>query len=875
MTPPDRLTAAGLESWSERLWRKTVKQRMLGSLALGLAATLVPALGPHRVAFGISIAVIGVTYQALLHLVYKRTRKVPRVVAAADVVVCLLFPLFVHQSFLPAVIVAVGVIAQTTLTSGRRLAVGSLLFATVSFAAVGLIIGSPHTWMVSALFITGGLVVANIGSVVDTETATRKRFLALVEGIQGIVWEGNPDTFGFTYVSPQAEAVLGYAIEDWYEDGFWEAHLHPDDRDEAVEFCRAAEASGRDHELEYRMVSATGKVVHLHDVVAVSSDAGGRSYSVHGVMLDVTERKRIEQRVRQYAGIVETIDIGLVVVRLCDADDELSLELVAANPAACAAIDRPLDQFAGQALHEALPNLVGSDLLVRLADVARLGRSFEIDEIVVRRGLPTEQILACRAFPLGDEFVGVSLSDVTTATLASQALRRQALHDGLTGLPNRTLLQDRLGQSLRESARSGEPVALLVMDLDQFKEINDALGHHVGDQVLIELANRLQQVVRGADVIARLGGDEFALLMTTDVSLDAAVQMAERVKAALVEPFVIGELRLQTNASIGIAVHPEHGTDAEALTQRADVAMYQAKRSGSGHAVYKAELDRSSVRRLTLLSELRRALDRNEFVLHFQPIIQVATGEVVRAEALVRWEHPQQGMLGPDQFIDLAEVSGFIQPLTRWVIRQAATTAMSWWPAGHRVGVAVNLSVRNLYDPDLPVHTAKVLAETGLPAQLLSLEVTESELMDDPAVAHEVLTAINELGVATGVDDFGTGYSSLTYLRNLPIREIKIDRSFISGMTSSADDLTIVRSTIDLGHNLSLEVVAEGVEDPLTLLRLGTLGCDLAQGFHISPPLPQHRFLEWLDARRADRRNRPEIPTATPVADVSGVKNGR
>ena len=220
---------------------------------------------------------------------------------------------------------------------------------------------------------------------------------------------------------------------------------------------------------------------------------------------------------------------------------------------------------------------------------------------MVRRGLPTEQILACRAFPLGDEFVGVSLSDVTTATLASQALRRQALHDGLTGLPNRTLLQDRLGQSLRESARSGEPVALLVMDLDQFKEINDALGHHVGDQVLIELANRLQQVVRGADVIARLGGDEFALLMTTDVSLEAAVQMAERVKAALVEPFVIGELRLQTNASIGIAVHPEHGTDAESLTQRADVAMYQAKRSGSGHAVYKAELDRSSVRRLTLL----------------------------------------------------------------------------------------------------------------------------------------------------------------------------------------------------------------------------------------------------------------------------------
>jgi diguanylate cyclase (GGDEF)-like protein/PAS domain S-box-containing protein len=857
----------------------SIRQRMLGSVALGLAAALLTPLGPERVKFGISIAVAGVAYQAVLHLLFRRTREIPPIVAFTDVVICMVFPLLLHRSFLPAIIVALGVVAQTTIAVGRRWSFAAHLFGSAGFALVGLLIGSPNTWMVLAFLITGCLVVANIGSVADNESASRARYLALVEGLQGIVWEGDQDTFGFTYVSPKAETILGYPMEDWYQDGFWEGHLHPDDREEASEFCRSAEAAGRDHELEYRMISASGKVVHLHDVVAVTTDPNSRSYTVHGVMLDVTERKRIEQRERQYADIVETIDIGLVVLQLRDPEDDLSLEVVAANPAACAALDRPLDQFAGQALHVALPNIVHSGLMARVADVARHGRSFEIDEIVLRKGQPTEQILACRVFPLDDGVVGISLSDVTTETLASQALRRQALHDGLTGLPNRTLLQDRLTQSLRESSRSGAPVALLVMDLDQFKEINDALGHHVGDQVLIELANRLQQLVRGADVIARLGGDEFALLMTTDVSIEGAVQMAQRIMTALVEPFVIGELRLQTNASIGIAVHPEHGTDAESLTQRADVAMYQAKRSGSGHAIYKAELDRSSVRRLTLLSELRRALDRNEFVLHYQPIIQVATGEVVRAEALVRWEHPEQGLLGPDQFIDLAEVSGFIQPLTRWVVRQAATTAMTWWPAGHRVGVAVNLSVRNLYDPDLPVHAAKVLAETGLPAQLLSLEVTESELMDDPAVAHEVLTAINKLGVATSVDDFGTGYSSLTYLRNLPIREIKIDRSFISGMTTSADDLTIVRSTIDLGHNLSLEVVAEGVEDPLTLLRLGTLGCDLAQGFHISPPLPEHRFREWLDKRRAEGQTplagEDGAATSSAAPDSEGVLDGR
>jgi diguanylate cyclase (GGDEF)-like protein/PAS domain S-box-containing protein len=823
----------------------------------------------------VAVAVTGLVYQALLHLLFRRTRRIPPVVAYTDVLVCLLFPLLLHEAFLPAVIVALGVIAQTTITLGRRAALGAHLAGSAGFALVGLAIDSPDTWMILAFLITGCLVVVNIGSVADTEVAARTRYLALVEGLQGIVWEGDPDTFGFTYVSPKAETILGYPIDRWYEEGFWEAHLHPDDRDEAVEFCREAERAGRDHELEYRMISADGRVVYLHDVVAVTSDPTSRSYTTHGVMLDVTERKRIEERERQYADIVETIDIGLVVVELRDPEDELSLRLMAANPAACASLDRPLDQAAGQLLHEAIPGLAGNDLMVRVADVARTGRTYEIEEIVVRKGLPSEQILACRAFSLGDGVIGISLSDVTTATLASQALRRQALHDGLTGLPNRTLLQDRLSQALRESSRSGAPVALLVMDLDQFKEINDALGHHVGDLVLIELANRLQQVVRGADVIARLGGDEFALLMTTDVSIEGAVQMAERIKTALMEPFVLGELRLQTNASIGIAIHPEHAADAESLTQRADVAMYQAKRTGSGHAIYKAELDRSSVRRLTLLSELRRALDRNEFVLHFQPIIEVSTGNVVRAEALVRWEHPQQGMLDPGQFIDLAEVSGFIHPLTRWVLREAATTAMSWWPAGHRVGVAVNLSVRNLYDPDLPLHVERVLADTGLPPQLLSLEVTESEMMDDPVLALEALTAVNKLGVATSVDDFGTGYSSLTYLRNLPIREIKIDRSFISGMTSSSDDLTIVRSTIDLGHNLSLEVVAEGVEDPLTLLRLGTLGCDLAQGFHISPPLPEHRFRAWLDERGTVAAALAAAGDHRSPADAGGVRDAR
>ena len=331
---------------------------------------------------------------------------------------------------------------------------------------------------------------------VDTETATRKRFLALVEGIEGIVWEGDPSTFGFTYVSPQAETVLGYPIEDWYEDGFWEAPPPPRRPRRGGRVLPGRRGPGRDHELEYRMVvgQRQGRPPPRRRRRSTSTPAA-RSYTVHGVMLDVTERKRIEQRVRQYADIVETIDIGLVVVRLRDADDELSLELVAANPAACAAIDRPLDQSPGRRLHEALPNLVGTDLL---RPAGRRGPARPVLRDRRDRGAPRPADRADPRLPglpaAATSSSAVSLSDVTTATLASQALRRQALHDGLTGLPNRTLLQDRLGQSLRESARSGEPVALLVMDLDQFKEVNDALGHHVGDRLLIELAERLQQV---------------------------------------------------------------------------------------------------------------------------------------------------------------------------------------------------------------------------------------------------------------------------------------------------------------------------------------------------------------------------------------------
>ena len=323
--------------------------------------------------------------------------------------------------------------------------------------------------------------------------------------------------------------------------------------------------------------------------------------------------------------------------------------------------------------------------------------------------------------------------------------------------------------------------------------------------------------------------------------------MAEKVRTLLAEPVLIDDVRLQSNASIGIALFPDHARDVSTLIQRADVAMYVAKRTGSGVAVYSADQDRSSVERLTILSDLATAIPERQMHLRFQPFLDLRTGRPVRAEALLRWDHPTLGLLQPGSFVELAELSGAIQPITRWVIEEGLRSAQAWARAGHDIGLAINLSVRNLYDPDLVSYLAAALAEWDVDPADVVLELTETELMDDPSLAQEVFTRLGELGVSTSIDDFGTGYSSMTYLRDLPLQEIEIDKSFVTEMHRRADEFTIVHSMIDLGHNLGLEVVAEGVEHRSDLEMLRRLGCDMAQGYHLSQPLPLTDLLTWLD----------------------------
>ena len=449
---------------------------------------------------------------------------------------------------------------------------------------------------------------------------------------------------------------------------------------------------------------------------------------------------------------------------------------------------------------------------------------------------------------------------------ASRKLRRQAeenerlaLHDHLTGLPNRTLFLDRLEHALRASARTGGGVAVLLMDLDRFKEVNDTLGHHCGDLMLKELARRLADVVRPTDTVARLGGDEFALLAPDVVGSAAGVAVAERITRALEAPFLVDGLPLEVEASVGIALYPAHGEDVETLLQRADVAMYVAKETKTHFAVYDAETDTYRPERLTLVGELRRAIERRELVLHYQPKATLAEGRVCGVEALVRWQHPERGLVPPDVFIPIAEHTGLIRPLTLFVVEEALRQCRSWRDQGFDLSIAVNVAMRNILDEEFPTELARMLERYDVAPEVLELELTETSVLADPPRAKEILQRLRDTGVRLAVDDFGTGYASLSYLSELPVDEIKIDRSFVIGMDSDEQHARIVRSTIDLGRNLDLTVVAEGVESAAVWSQLLELGCDSAQGYFLARPLPSSELTRWLEGRLARRDLTPEL----------------
>lgn len=480
----------------------------------------------------------------------------------------------------------------------------------------------------------------------------------------------------------------------------------------------------------------------------------------------------------------------------------------------------------------------------------RRGRGWSGECMVRRRDGTTFPVLVTDS-PILDEqgtLVGMSSisMDITVRVEMEAALRHQAVHDSLTGLPNRLLLNEQLESALQSAARTGQPVSLLLLDLDRFNEVNDTLGHQIGDLVLRQVATRLQAALGATETIARLGGDEFGIILPA-ADPETARELARLVLKEFEGHFSVHQHQLDLAASIGVAVFPEHGEDAHTLLQHADVAMYVAKRRHLGVTVYDATQDRHTVRRLELVHDLRKAVRDDELLAYFQPKVLLTTGRLCGVELLLRWPHTVHGFISPEEFIPLAEQTGLVLPLTEWVVLSALAQGRTWRERGRRIPIAINLSARSLQDHHLPDLLVRHLRRYDTDPADLTLEITESMLLAEPRRARDVLVSLHALGLRIAIDDFGTGYSSLGYLKQLPVDEVKIDKSFVLGMaTGDRKDLAIVRSVIAVAHALDLAVVAEGVEDADSFAMLRQLGADVAQGYFLSRPSPAADFDQWL-----------------------------
>jgi diguanylate cyclase (GGDEF)-like protein len=489
------------------------------------------------------------------------------------------------------------------------------------------------------------------------------------------------------------------------------------------------------------------------------------------------------------------------------------------------------------------------------------GRAGVLGALVV-----TDRLGEVRTFESSDVLLLETVANHASVALQNgeliSQLRHEAMHDALTGLPNRAYLQRRLGTVLDDVADGRTTsAAIMILDLDGFKEVNDTLGHQQGDLLLVEVGERLRMAVGPSGLVARLGGDEFAVLLE-DADEDRATRVGRRVLRSLEHPIALEGMAVEVGGSLGLALAPAHAGDPAGLLKRADVAMYDAKSSTRGLRVYDAELDSNDVSRLSLVAELRTALNNGQVEVHVQPQARTASGDVRSVEALVRWQHPERGRISPDEFIPVAERSGLIGPLTTRVLDLSLAAVAGWRRKGVDLSIAVNLSSRSLLDADLVDEVSRLLRRHDVPPAQLTLEVTESSVMADPARATALLHELRGLGVRLSVDDFGTGYSSLSYLQRLPVDEVKIDRSFVTGLHDRAGDAAIVRAIVDLGRHLGLEVVAEGVEDQETWDLLAEMGCHIVQGWHLGKPMTPDALVPWLDERESRRHPSPVLRLA-------------
>ncbi|MBI3595553.1 MAG: PAS domain S-box protein [Nitrospirae bacterium] len=672
---------------------------------------------------------------------------------------------------------------------------------------------------------------------------SQRALSTLLSNLPGMVYRcRNDKDWTVEFASEGCFGLTGYQPSDLTSRKVSYGHdlVHPDDQEPVWNDVQAALREKRSFQLVYRIITANKKEKWVWEQGMGIFSSNGDLLALEGFITDISERRQAEEELKKSEAQNRALLNAMPDMMFQINREGIYLDFI---PAKGMEPFVPPREFLAKSVRDVLPPDVAEPIMHYVHQALGTGETQIFEYPLLEKG--NRRDYEARIVVSGENEVLAIVRDITERKTQAAALEYQALHDTLTDLPNRTLVLDRLRQAIHAAGREGKPLALLLMDLDRFKDVNDALGHHHGDLLLKQVGPRVLSVLRESDTVARLGGDEFAVLLpATDI--DGATVTAQKILEALDRPFVVEGFFLEIGASIGIALFPEHGEDVDMLMRRADVAMYTAKQSGSGFAVYISEHDRHSPHRLALMGELRHAVERQEFVLYYQPKVDLKTRRTIGVEALIRWQHPQHGLIPPDQFITLAEHTGFIRPLTLWVLGDALRQWRTWHQAGIDLPVSVNLSARNLQDLQLPDQIAELVRTTEAAPSTLELEITESAIMADPARAMEILMRLRAMKIRFSIDDFGVGYSSLGYLKKLPVDEVKVDKSFVMGMTANADDAVIVRSTIDLAHNLGLKVVAEGVESREIWDRLVAMGCDAAQGHYLSRPIPAEEMTRWL-----------------------------
>ena len=695
------------------------------------------------------------------------------------------------------------------------------------------------------------------GLLEDVLRRTEERLQTVIEGAHGIIYIAEPGPEGrFIYVSPQIEQILGFTVAEWLADPMlWANQLHPEDRERTLEEegQQAADTPGRLHLSEYRMLTRGGDARWIRDAATLVATADGELIW-SGVFTDITEQRltqaELEASEARFRTVIETASDAFVGM------NEQG-QIVEWNRKAEDVFGWSREEAIGRQLDETIiperyrpSHRRGFEQFLRTGYGPVLGRTVELSALT-RAGHEFPIELNIWAAPVHGELrISAFIRDITERK-ALEAVTHQAFHDPLTDLPNRVLFTDRVEQALsRWTAAQHDGVAVLILDLDDFKTVNDNLGHVAGDQLLIEVAARLRSCLRPGDTLARLAGDEFAILIEDLGSESAATAVAQRIRGALERPVEIQGMEIFVRASVGIAVGRDAETGPESLISDADVALYAAKSRGkSGFEVFEPAMRAAVVNKLELKTDLRRALEREELVVEYQPCIRLSDFAIVGGEALVRWSHRDRGLVMPADFIPLAEESGLIVPIGRWVIEHACRTAAGWLarvPAVGSLTLRVNLSARQLQDPRLVDDVAEALSASGLPADQLMLEITESSLVEDPEHVVARLGALRELGIRIAIDDFGTGYSSLSYLQRFPIDLLKVDMSFVNGLGRGAGESAMAVAIVQLAQNLGIETLAEGVERPEQVSALRTLQCGYAQGFHFSPPVSANEFEAML-----------------------------